>query len=274
MGFEYEDVRLLLWALKGLETRHDLLILGDAVFHFDARTLVGLAKSAEFTLASGPETLDSFSFGASLGFARTETLDVNGRASLQVDLHQAPPQELLDGFDCVIDAGVLFWCFDPAAAFKSILKMVRPGGMIVHITAISGHYGRGYYNVHPLAFEDFYLLNNCQFVGASFRTRFHVWPLANRILRKLGLRNRVSYVLEPGSAYLAESSFNRISFADSFREPFERNMLPNNAVGVLTYRKLANGEIRTPVRTALYTREEAAERRMRNAGFAPSASGR
>ena len=261
MGFEYEDVKLVLWALKPRQQRRELLILGDAIFHVDAQTYASLAKQMGFLLASAPAKLDPFTFGDSLGFDKTHTLDVNGRASLNVNLHDPAPDDLVGRFDCLIDAGVLFWCFDPAAAFKSILSMVKPGGLIVHISAVSGHYGRGYYNIHPLAFEDFYIGNGCQFVGASFRTKFRTWSLLDRALRKLGLGNHVAYCLEPGSAYLRDSTFNRISFSDHFRQPFERNILPNNVVGVMIYRKVSPGPIALPVRTTLYGPAEAQARR-------------
>ncbi|HLG69031.1 MAG TPA: hypothetical protein VK009_01265 [Chloroflexota bacterium] len=269
MAFEYEDVRFLLATFReGFPRREHLLVLGDAIFHVQPKHYVALARKMGVTLASQPQSLDPFTFGASLGFQTTLTLDVNGRASLNLDLCAPPAEEQVQRFDCVIDAGVLFWCFDPAAALRSILTMTRPGGLIAHITAVSGHYGRGYYNIHPLALEDFYLANGCQFLGASFRTKYQLPRLLAGLLRRLGFGNKVTFAFEPGSAYLNVSRFNRISFADHPREPAESNMIPNNATGVLLYRKVQTSDsVAFPVRSVLYGPEEAARRREANEGF-------
>jgi SAM-dependent methyltransferase len=187
MAFEYEDLRTILPALATLEHKRELLVLGDATFHVGPSAYASLAAEANIELAFVPSNLDPSSFGESLGFKQTETLDANGKASINANLNEEVAPELAGRFDCVIDAGVLFWCFDPAAVFRNVLRMTRPGGIIAHITAISGHYGRGYYNVHPLAFEDFYLLNGCRYLGASFRPKFRSWRVVDGVLRRLGM---------------------------------------------------------------------------------------
>ncbi len=255
MGIEYEDLRAILTALKRSVSRDSLLILGDAFIHCDLNAYISLGRSAGYPIASRPRNLDPFTLGSSLGFRRIETLDVNGKCSLTVDLHKDVPDSLMEQFDCVIDAGVLFWCFDPAAALKNILKMARPGGLIIHITAVSGHYGRGYYNIHPLLLEDFYRSNNCEFIQSSFRTKFVPQGILERIYSLFGVRNSISYSFRPGNVYLGKSRINRISFQDIYRHPRESNMLPNNVLGVFIFRKLATGEIKVPLRVSCYDKD-------------------
>src|SRR4051812_29999451 len=113
MGFEREDLRGILGALMGLERRDALLVLGDAVVHCDGPTLQQLANERAYPLAPPAARLDAMSLGSALGFQRVETLDIAGGASVQLNLHDDPPPDLVDAFDCVIDAGVLFWCSDP-----------------------------------------------------------------------------------------------------------------------------------------------------------------
>src|SRR4051812_10550815 len=140
MGIEREDLRTLLGTLHRLERRESLLVLGDAVVHCDGPGLVDLAAEQGYAVTPPPPgRLDAAALGAALGFARTETLDVGGDVSIRRNLHDPPPPELTGAFDCIVDGGVLFWCSDPAAALRTILRMARPGALIAHITALSGH---------------------------------------------------------------------------------------------------------------------------------------
>jgi hypothetical protein len=161
MAIERDDLLTILEVLREQPRRERLLVLGEALVQLQPPELRRIARQAAFPLATVPDQLDPFTLGAALGFERTDTLDVNGRASLDIDLHQTPSAALRDAYDCIIDAGVLFWCSDPGAALRSILTMTRVGGTVAHISAVSGFYGRGYYNVHPLLLEDFYLQNGC-----------------------------------------------------------------------------------------------------------------
>jgi len=256
MGIEKEDLRSILNALKDTGSREGLVVLGDAKIHCDPETYFKLAQVLGFQLAFEPTHLDAGTLGASLGFHRTETLDVNGKASLNVNLHEELQSDLIEKFDCLIDAGVLFSCFDPASVLRNITKMVKPGGLIIHITAVSGHYGRGYYNIHPLVLEDFYLSNNCEFVQSSFRTKFRPQGFIGSLLSIFRVRNKTSVNLRSGNVYLFESRINSISFRDAYKHPVESNMVPNNVIGVFIFRKLCSGVITMPVRMTPYKKDE------------------
>lgn len=247
MGVEYEDLRTILETLRGEERRERLLVLGDAIVHVQPAGLVALAAESGFALASSPGQLDPFTLGDALGFARTETLDVNGRASVELDLHRPLPPELEETYDCLVDAGVLFWCSDPGAALRSIFKLVKSGGTIIHISAVSGYYGRGYYNVHPLLFEDFYLLNGCEHVVSTYRTKFRPREKARLLGRRSRESNRVTVSGATGDVYLTEGSPTRIRFGDALPSAGESNVIPNNVVGVFVFRKRASVEPEMPL---------------------------
>jgi hypothetical protein len=252
VAIEYEDLRTILETVRDETARKRLLVLGDALVHVEPQELTALASETGFQLASTPDRLDPFTLGDALGFARTETLDVNGRASIDLDLHAPPPPELAEAYDCLIDAGVLFWCSDPGAALRSILTMVNVGGTIIHICAVSGHYGRGYYNVHPLLFEDFYLGNGCEFRVATYRPKFRPRGLLRQLARLARWENEVTRSEQAGDVYLAESTLNRIGFAPRYRAPVESNIVPNNVLGVFVFRKVRSGPIVMPLRTSPY----------------------
>jgi hypothetical protein len=250
MGLEREDLRTLLGVLGRLERRESLLVLGDAIVHCDGPGLVDLADEQHYVLAAPPAQLDPASLGKALGFARTETLDVGGGVSIRMNLHDDPPAEHTGAFDCVIDAGVVFCCSDPGAALRTTLRMARTGGLIAHVTGVSGHYGRAYWNVHPRLLEDFYLQNGCEFVESTVRTKYRARRRAERVATRLGRRENTTTVSrKPGNVFLSESEPTRIAFADRYADGGEPNMIPNNVVGVFVLRKLREVEITMPVPT-------------------------
>ena len=173
MAIELADLREILLSLKGLEeyVGGNLMILGSAEVHVSADEYKALVAETGFFSHSFPDKLTPFSLGEALGFKLTETLDINGEASITHDLMLPIPASLCDKYHMIIDAGVLFWCFNPGLALDNIYSMLRLDGIAVHITAVSGFYGRGYYNIHPKLLDDVYRLNGCRFIRGIFRQR-------------------------------------------------------------------------------------------------------
>ncbi len=222
-----------------------LLILGDAVIHFTSEALRKLADQMEFKLSGLPEALTPHTLGVALGFSSVDTLDVNGAASITLDLQEPLPEEMIGKYDMVVDAGVLFWCFEPGTVLKNIFRLAASGGLIFHITALTGYFGRGYYNIHPRLLEDFYQVNCCVFIESSFRTkpRFNWIQRAVRLLRG---GSGVTYVESPGSIYLSKASRDLIEFKKSMSSS-EVGMIPNNVVSTFSCRKAADVEPSIPL---------------------------
>ena len=115
--------------------------------------------------------------------------------------------------------------------------MTRVGGVIAHISAVSGYYGRGYYNVHPLLLEDFYLANGCDFALATYRPRARRRGLSGYFARAGRRENVVSRSESAGRVYLQGSTRHRITFGPRYREPEEPALVPNNVLGVFIFTK-------------------------------------
>ena len=111
MAIERDDMLTILEVLRARPGRDRLLILGDAIVHFSATELGRIANESDFPLATVPPELDPLTLGGALGFERTDTLDVNGRASIAMDLHGVPSPDLHGLYDCIIDAGVSLLVF-------------------------------------------------------------------------------------------------------------------------------------------------------------------
>ena len=116
------------------------------------------------------------------------------------------------------------------------------------VTAVSGFCGRCYYNLHPLLVESCYLGNGCEYLLSSYDARPRPVSKLRRIVELLGLwqpSHSVSWSSSPGSIYLREGSARALGFGDKLQTP-ESEIVPNNAVGTLAFRKRWNIEPQGP----------------------------
>src|SRR5579871_2893198 len=108
------------------------LVLGDCTFFTSWR--------------SGDNRADLASFGRLCGFSSVDSLDISGAPTIRADFYDEVPTERREAFDLIIDAGVLYWCFDVALAWRHILDMLKPNGIMIHQSALTGYMGRGFYS--------------------------------------------------------------------------------------------------------------------------------
>ncbi|MCB9228838.1 MAG: hypothetical protein H6618_04430 [Deltaproteobacteria bacterium] len=145
--------------------------------------------------------------GEALGYQDILSNDFDDRADYQKNLNEPLPEEFTEQFDLVIDTGVLFWCFSPGAAFRNMASCLRTGGAIVHICALTGHIGRGYYNIHPRAFLDFYTNNGFHHIATSVTSKRPVPSAFNKIrggtwlAKQLGFGNKTFSVPDAQHVY-------------------------------------------------------------------------
>ena len=149
------------------QNRKRLLFIGDTHHYADCNDLVQIAHDLGMNIADSEGPMSSTKFGYMCGFARTDTLGIEEECSINFNLMDQVPIELQSQFDLVIDAGTLFWTFNPGTAISNLSKLVSKNGLIIHITALSGHFGAAYYNIHPKLFIDFYSLNEFDLLGTG-----------------------------------------------------------------------------------------------------------
>lgn len=260
MAIELTDLHEILNILEKRPqgARGRLLILGSADVHISSKVLSDLLLKRGIKSDLHDELVTPFNLGDSLGFESTETLDVNGKASITHDLMLPVPDRLLERYDMIIDAGVLFWCFNPGIALQNILCMLRTGGDVVHITAVSGFYGRGYYNIHPKLLDDFYGKNKCIFLVGTFRSRRVPQPFWRRVLNKIGVASPMlggGNMLNTrsggfGYSYLLEKERDLFQFSSEPPDHYLQ-MIPNDILGFLSYRKLEQSNMVSPVLTEI-----------------------
>jgi hypothetical protein len=225
------------------QKRKRLLFIGDTHFYVDCKDLVQTAQILGMNILDSTGPMSPTKFGYMCGFSYTDTLGLEGECSIRYNLMSPLPDELHLQFDLVIDAGVLFWTFNPGTALSNLSQMVSENGQIVHITALSGHFGAAYYNIHPKLFIDFYKLNEFDLLtGGKCRNRrtsrlSQVFPKIYAITRPKYRQNdyRQFDVANPDDLGLALSS--RISRL-LIKCRLKRLTLPGRSTGIFRFQKI------------------------------------
>lgn len=239
MAIEIEDLELLVKLRKKYPKGKRLCVLGDCFFYFSNRTLFKTCNKYHdiYSYDKNRATIDTFK--TALDFDEVETIDVSGKPTFKLDLSNPLPKNLKSRYDWVIDAGVLYWCFDIASVWKNIIELTKPKGYIFHISSFSGFFGRGYYSIQPRLFHDFYKANNFKIVYSAVRVRppiivnnsSVVMQAVIKIFKQLGLLKKKLQWQEysPNSFYLKQSNFFSIKLSNVFKSP-EPSVLPNNTL--------------------------------------------
>lgn len=193
-----------------------LAILGDCHFHYPQ----GETNAQSQAL-----------FCQQTGFAQLDTFDINGQPTHQVNLNEPLADRFTNGYDWVIDSGTLYCCFDIATAWRNILNMVKPQGVVMHTSNLVGFFGRGFYSLSPALFYEFYLANGFEIEVMATRTRTHgtAWT-----------------PIQPGHTYLQHADDRLVQFTDQSRVAYTPQV-PNDALLCCVARKVKEVPFTKPV---------------------------
>jgi|LauGreDrversion4_2_1035121.scaffolds.fasta_scaffold51703_2 hypothetical protein len=99
-----------------------------------------------------------------LGFEKVDSLEHNlmDNATIAHDLNEPLPSELFSRFDWVLDGGTLEHCFNVKEFMFSMIKLLKPGGSILHINPSLGCSNHGLFNFQPTFYFSFYRANKFQ----------------------------------------------------------------------------------------------------------------
>lgn len=97
-----------------------------------------------------------------LGFSEVESIDYfpNEKPTHVLNLNEPIPLQLHGQYDMVFDGGTSEHCFDIKEVLFNAAKLVKPGGLVMHINPIAGGLCHGYYNFSPNLFFEFYGQNS------------------------------------------------------------------------------------------------------------------
>ena len=97
-----------------------------------------------------------------LGIHSVQALDVSSFEGAEVvcDLNQPIGDQLVNGFDTVVDAGTLEHVFDIRTALMNVNRMLKPSGRILHIGPCNNYANHGFYQFGPTLYLDYYRVNH------------------------------------------------------------------------------------------------------------------
>jgi hypothetical protein len=98
------------------------------------------------------EQIDFARLAGLMGLGEPYTLDAT-------DLNAPVQAELRGLFGLIVDAGALEHVFDIRQGMMNTADLLRPGGRAVHVAPVNNHVNRGYVQLSPTFFHDYYVAN-------------------------------------------------------------------------------------------------------------------
>ena len=102
---------------------------------------------------------DPRAYFSRLDFSTLQALDISDfeGADHIFDLNEDElPERLVSQFDAVFNGGTLEHVFHVPNALTSITRMLRPGGVVVHVLPCNGWVNHGFYQISPTLMFDYY----------------------------------------------------------------------------------------------------------------------
>lgn len=125
-----------------------------------------------------PRPTGQAAFYGIFGASRYESVDlIDKRATHAFDLNAAMPD--IGRWDVVTNFGTAEHVFDIAEAFRSMHRLLKPGGLSLHCMPAFAFIDHGFYNIHPVFFVELAKANAYEIVDFSYidnmfvRNRFH-----------------------------------------------------------------------------------------------------
>lgn len=112
------------------------------------------------------ESVDDIQLFRALGFDVVESVDYSDyeEANHILDFNIPITQEFHERYDVIFDGGTLEHIFNFPECLKNIYRMLKPGGLVIHLSPSSNHVDHGFYMFSPTVFHDYYAANNYEIV--------------------------------------------------------------------------------------------------------------
>jgi hypothetical protein len=172
MGLAKPVLELLAKAHCDYRFRGPVLTLGSQTIDIGRHEVLDLLAMAGVTpdaaassrVAGEPahQPLRADEFFALLGAEGLEVLDLfaGEGATIRHDLGTPVPPEYRGAFQLVVDGGTLEHVFDVAAALRNIVSLLEVGGIVVHVSPLSGWENHGFFTIQPKLLHRTYCASN------------------------------------------------------------------------------------------------------------------
>jgi SAM-dependent methyltransferase len=222
--------------------------LGKQTILVSADKINQVAEKFGFQAESSAEELpwtgnadDSFLFKL-LGFDKVDSIDAEDfeNATYVFDLNSELPESLHNCFDAIYDGGTMEHIFNLPQVLKNIHKMLKPGGLIMHLSPSNNHIDHGFYMFSPTFHYDYYSSNNYKVIRSNI-----VEYSPNPFNTKWKIYNYESLCLEHLAFGGWDSSMLLVWFVAQKTEASTDNIFPQQAryVSVWGKHKLAEPSI-------------------------------
>lgn len=141
--------------------RQTVFVTGPEVDAFASEFGVRLVRPPE-TPADSSGVMSDVALFEAMGFDTVEALDYSDYESPDhiFDLNSpSSPTSLIDRYDVIIDGGTLEHVFHLPNALRNVIRMLKVGGRVIHLSPSSNHIDHGFYMFSPTLFWDFYSAN-------------------------------------------------------------------------------------------------------------------
>jgi SAM-dependent methyltransferase len=231
MGMLTYDALVLSRASDFINEKESVLTLGVPKLNFSTNQYQRARRAAGFAPINSFN--DHHGFFRNLGFHEIESLDVSDYegATILGDLNDPElPTKIGRQFDLIYDSGTLEHVFNAPIALQTLVRMVSPGGIIVHATPTNGFMDHGFWQVSPDLFHSFYrsqgfrLLTSAIFVLGGSPVAFRA---EDNIYRTRG-RDFIVGTFPEAIAIFAAQKTDASSASDMKLQDYYRDMYDNS----------------------------------------------
>jgi SAM-dependent methyltransferase len=143
-----------------------------------------------------------------LGFSVVESIDIfpNENPTHIEDLNHPIPSRYHEKYDLIFDGGTMEHCFNIVQVLENTVRMLKPGGLLIHMVPFSNWIDHGFYTFSPTLFFDYYSING--FVDLDLNIFYYKHPNSKRrreyFVNYLAIKN----ILEGSFKYQANVWFS------------------------------------------------------------------
>lgn len=107
------------------------------------------------------DTLSQQSLFRMLGFEALESIDYfpDEKPDHLLNLNEPVPETLHGRYDLVFDGGTMEHCFNVKEVLFNTVRLLKPGGLVLHANPLSGLVNHGFFQFSPTLYFDFYCEN-------------------------------------------------------------------------------------------------------------------
>jgi hypothetical protein len=172
------------------ELKRDYPVLGGTVLQLGRQTVMvnpikildvlnhfGIKSSIDLNLLD--RGVNDIVLFKSLGFDPVESIDFDDfeKPTHTHDFNYPIPETFHEKYDAIYDGGTTEHIFNFPESLRNIYKMLKVGGIIMHVSPSNDYVDHGFYAFSPTVFYDYYRVNGFEIIKSCI---FEVKPEINK----------------------------------------------------------------------------------------------